>query len=68
MCIGSPPIIQQSRDLNTISHVLGNFSEEEKLILNKVYEHLIISIENLPIKEEYIMSELNSFYAGNKNQ
>ena len=66
--IGSPPIIQQSRDFNTISHVLGNFSAGEKLILNKVYKHLTNSIESLPIKkEEYIMSELNSFYAGKKS-
>ena len=67
--IGSPPILKESRVSNTISHVLGNFSSEEKLILNKVYKHLIESIEQLSIKnEDYIMSDLNSFHKENTNK
>ena len=64
--IGSPPIIKESRDLNTISHVLGNISSEERLVLDKVYEHLIKSLEQLSIKnEDIIISELNSFHKNN---
>ena len=60
--IGSPPIIKKSRDFNTISHVLGNISSEENLVLDKVYKRLIDSLEELNIKnEDWIMSELNSF-------
>jgi len=60
--IGSPPSIQGIRDFNTISHVLGNISQEEKSILDKVYEHVIESLEKLNTKkEEIIINELNSF-------
>ena len=60
--IGSPPSIQGSNNFNTISHVLGNISQEEKSILDKVYTRVIKSIEQLNIKkEEYIINELNSF-------
>ena len=60
--IGSPPSIQGSNNFNTISHVLGNISPEEKLVLNKVYKQVIESLEQLNIKkEEYIINELNSF-------
>ena len=60
--IGSPPSINGTNNFNTISHVLGNISLEEKLILDKVYERVIESLEHLNIKkEEYIMNELNSF-------
>ncbi len=61
--IGSPPLLKESKTYNTISHVLGNFSPAENLILDKVYEKLIESIEKLNIQnEDCIMSELNSFY------
>ena len=64
--IGSSPSIERTNSLNTISHVLGNISQEEKLILDKVYKRVIESLEELNIKkEEYIMSKLNSF---GKNQ
>jgi len=64
--IGSPPSIQGTNNFNTISHVLGNISKEEKLILDKVYKKVIESIEKLNYKkEEYIINELNSF---DKNQ
>jgi len=60
--IGSPPSIQGIKNFNTISHVLGNISQEEKSILDKVYEQVIESLEKLNIKkEEIIMNELNSF-------
>ena len=60
--IGSPPSIGGKNNFNTISHVLGNFSLEEKLILEKVYGRVIESLEKLNIqKEENIINELNSF-------
>ena len=60
--IGSPRSIQGTKNFNTISHVLGNISQEEKSILDKVYEHVIESLEKLSTKkEEIIINELNSF-------
>ena len=60
--IGSPPSNNEIKNFNTISHVLGNISLEEKLILDKVYKRVIESLEQINIKkEENIMSELNSF-------
>ena len=60
--IGSPPSIKGTNNFNTISHVLGNISLEEKLILDKVYKKVIESLEQLNTKkEEYIINELNSF-------
>ena len=51
-----------NKNLNTISHVLGNIPLEEKLILDRVYRRVIESLEKLNSKkEEYIMNELNSF-------
>ncbi len=64
--IGSPPLIEGTNKINTISHVLGNISLEEKSILDKVYKRVIESIEQLNTKkEEFIIDELNSF---NKDQ
>ena len=60
--IGSSRSIHGISDFNTISHVLGNISQEEKSILDKVYEHVIESLEKLSTKkEEIIINELNSF-------
>ena len=60
--IGSPPPIKGTKYFNTISHVLGNISLEEKLILDKVNKRVIESLEQLNNKkEEYIINELNSF-------
>ena len=60
--IGSPPSIQGANNFNTISHVLGNISQEEKSILDKVYKQVIESLEKLNTRrEEFIISELNSF-------
>ena len=60
--IGSPPSICGTNNFNTISHVLGNISLEEKLKLDKVYIKVIDSLEKLNTKkEEFIIHELNSF-------
>ena len=60
--IGSPQSTKGTNSFNTISHVLGNISLEEKSILNKVYKKVIESLEQINTKkEEYIISELNSF-------
>ena len=60
--IGSPPLKKGKNNFNTISHVLGNISLEEKAILDKVYKRVIESLEQLNSKkEEYIINELNSF-------
>ena len=60
--IGSPLSIKETNNFNTISHVLGNISTEEKSILDKVYTRVIESLEQLNTKkEEFIISELNSF-------
>ncbi len=60
--IGSPQSIKKANNFNTISHVLGNISSEEELILDKVYNQVIESLEQLTTKtEDYIISKLNSF-------
>ena len=60
--IGSPPSIKGRNNFNTISHVLGNISTEEKSVLDKVYVRVIESLEQLNTKkEEYIVNYLNSF-------
>jgi len=60
--ISSPPLTKEKNTFNTISHVLGNISTEEELILDKVFTRVIASLEQLNIKkEEYIINELNSF-------
>ena len=60
--IGSQNELQRSSTFNTISHVLGNISSEEKLVLDKVYLQINKSIEQLNTrKEDHIMNELNSF-------
>ncbi len=61
--IGKPSRLEKNRDFNTISHVLGNISSKESLILDKVYKQLIESFEQLNNKsEDYIINEINSFY------
>ena len=60
--IGSPQSIKGGNNFNTISHVLGNISTEEKSVLDKVYVRVIESLEQLNTKkEEYIVNDLNSF-------
>ena len=60
--IGSPPIIEEDKKYNTISHVLGNFSKPEKLILNKVFSQIVESLKRLnENNEDSIICELNSF-------
>ena len=61
--IGSPSSVNGIDKFNTISHVLGNISMEEKIILDKVNQRVIESLEQLNNKkEEYIINELNSFH------
>jgi len=61
--IGSPPVNEKTKNFNTISHVLGNISSKENVILDKVYLQLIDSLEKLTIKNrDYIINELNSFH------
>ena len=61
--IGSPPIIEKDKKFNTISHVLGNFSKPEKIILNKIFFQMIKSLQKLnDHNENLIISELNSFH------
>ena len=48
--IGSPPVNEKNKNFNTISHVLGNVSSKESEILDKVYQHVIESLEELNIK------------------
>ena len=63
--IGSPPSIKGRNNFNTISHVLGNISTEEKSVLDKVYVRVIESLEQLNTKkEENIVNDLNSFDKG----
>ena len=60
--IGSPPAIKGTNNFNTISHVLGNISLEEKSKLDKVFKKVIESLEQLSTKkEEYIIEQLNSY-------
>ena len=60
--IGSPPLIEKDKKYNTISHVLGNFSKSEKLILNKIFCQMIESLQKLnDHNEDSIICELNSF-------
>ena len=60
--IGSPPLIKGKNNFNTISYVLGDISLEEKTILDKVYDRVINSLEQLNTKkEDFIINELNSF-------
>ena len=60
--IGSPPIIEEDKKYNTISHVLGNFSKPEKIILNKVFSQIVESLKRLnENNENSIICELNSF-------
>jgi len=60
--IGSPPVVEEDKKFNTISHVLGNFSRQEKLILNKIFCHIIYSLQKLnDHNENLIICELNSF-------
>ena len=49
--IGSPPLIKGTKNFNTISHVLGNISPEEKSILDKVHNKVIESLEQLNTKK-----------------
>tara|TARA_Y100000589_G_scaffold292273_1_gene296324 strand:- start:111 stop:536 length:426 start_codon:yes stop_codon:yes gene_type:complete len=67
--IGSPPNLQKEKRSNTISHVLGDFSKKEKLVLNEIFQKIIESIENWDkINNEIIISQLNSFSNSKNNE
>jgi len=54
--------LKKENNFNTISHVLGNISTEEKSVLDKVYVRVIESLEQLNNKkQENIVNDLNSF-------
>ena len=60
--IGSPPNLEKEKRSNTISHVLGDFSNKEKIDLNKIFKKIIESLEKWDtINNEIIISQLNSF-------
>ncbi len=60
--IGKPTNLNNNKNLNTISHVLGNLRNEEKLILKNINAKIIESIEKLDdYNEDKIICELNSF-------
>ena len=60
--IGLTSSTKERKNFNTTSHVLGNISLKEKLILDKVYVRIIESLEQLNTKkEEFIINKLNSF-------
>ena len=60
--IGSPPTIEKDKKYNTISHVLGNFSKQEQLLLNKIFCQMVESLQKLnDHNEDSIICELNSF-------
>jgi len=64
--IGSPPSLSGERNFNTVSHVLGTISKEEKKTLKKVFQIIIESIEKLNMdNEDTIICELNSFKIDN---
>ena len=43
--IGAAPVNEKPKNFNTISHVLGNISSKESLVLDKVYKQLIESLQ-----------------------
>lgn len=60
--IGSPPNLKKEKRSNTISHVLGDFSIKEKIVLDEIFSKIIESIEKWDkINNEIIISQLNSF-------
>ena len=62
--IGSPSLNEKNKNFSTVSHVLGNISSKENVTLEKVYQQIIESLEELDIKnQDYIISELNSFHS-----
>ena len=60
--VGSPPNLKKEKRINTISHVLGDFSKKEKLLIDEIFCKIIESIEKWDtINNEIIISQLNSF-------
>ena len=66
--IGTPPSIEKNKDHNTVSHVLGRISKDEKEIFEKVFIRIIETIEKLNMNnEDSIIYELNSFHGTNNS-
>ena len=60
--IGPPSDFQKERRSKTVSHVLGNFSEEEFKILNFIIHEIISCIESIKSNNwEKITTRLNSY-------
>ena len=67
--IGSPPDFEKEKRSNTISHVLGDFSCREKVILDEIFKKIIESIEKWDtINNEIIISQLNTFSTSRKDE
>ena len=64
--IGPPSNDQKERKSKTVSHVLGNFSKEEFIMLNFIIEEITSCIESITSNNwEKITSRLNSFKPDN---
>ena len=50
--IGTPPSIREEKNFNTVSHVLGKISKDEKEIFKQVFRKIIDSVERLNIDNE----------------
>ena len=60
--IGSPSLLQAERKAKTNSHVLGNFTSNEVVILNKVMDEIQICLKLInEEKFERICTRINSF-------
>ena len=62
--IGAPSIIKEERKAKTNSHVLGDFSTNEKLLLNNVLNELVNYLKLINSEDfEKICTRINSFRA-----
>ena len=67
--IGSPPNYKTEKRHNTVSHVLGDFSKNEKYVLDNIYREIIELIEKWgKISDEILISQLNSIGNNLKNE
>ena len=64
--IGPPSEFQNDRKTKTISHVLGKFSNQELVIVSRLIEEIIHSIESIQTSDwEKFSTRLNSFLPKN---
>tara|TARA_Y100000589_G_C27181567_1_gene641019 strand:- start:2271 stop:2879 length:609 start_codon:yes stop_codon:yes gene_type:complete len=60
--IGSAPSLDYDKKINTISHVLGDFSQSENIIINKIFQQIIDFLENVNTEnQDAFICKLNSF-------